>query len=273
MEWINQNLDRIGAALLALMIISVAVKPLLSKVRQHTWLMWIAFVARAAAGLLLGYALFGVMSWLTGLRGAGAILGSIGAIIAVAVGWHAIKMSVAMIRDLADRVPDEDARAAATWIPVLAPAGFQAAWGIVTNPNGLGTGVVAAIMAGISVFYTFSITKAALSSKDHKTAWKWFAALVCLLGGLVLTPLMLFVDGMLAERFPEYIAWIRAGLGVLGLCLAIAALVDVADKVPDKYARTFLRLGLPVLLAFGALGIAALMSGVSNGAELLTGVA
>lgn len=271
MDIVTSNLDQIVAALGAAILITLGRSPLIPKVRNNKWLMWVAFAVSALAGLMLGYALAGLMSWIVGFTGAGAVLGSLGGIIAVALGWFAIKKLVAMIRDLGDGIPDEAARSAALWVPTLAPAGWAAAWGIVSNPNGIGTGLVAAIMAGITIGFVRSIVKEALASKKHQTAWKWFAAAVCLLAGLVMVPVLLYLDGWVAGTFPEYVTYVRVLLGVVGFALAIAALHDISDKVPDGFVRTFLQIGLPVLIAFGTVGYALITDSASNGVEVLQG--
>ncbi len=274
MQWINSNLNQILGLLVVAILLTVGRKPLLGKTRGNKPLMWLAFAVTTICGLILGWALAGVMGWVVNLDNlAGATLGPVGALAAVWAGWHAVAMLVDLIRDVADQTPDEDARRAALWIPTLLPAGATAVWGIVTNPRGLGTGLAAAAMAAITAAYVGVIIRKALAGKAGSKPWKWFAAIVSLLGGLVLTPLVLYVDGWLGGFGGQWQTGARLLAGVLGLSLGVAAAVDIADKVPDRYVRAFLRFGLPMVLAFGAVAVGFITSGATNGGDILTGVA
>lgn len=274
MEFIQNNQAQIIGLLAVVVLLSVGRKPLLGKTRGSKPVMWVAFAVTALCGLILGFALRGLMAWLIGLDGiAGLALGSIGALVACWAGWHAVGMVVDLIRDVADQTPDEDARRAALWIPTLLPAGAQAVWSIVTNPRGLGTAIAAVIMAGITVVYVGVINKKALQGKTASKAWKWFAALVSLLGGLVAVPLVLYLDGWLGQIAPTWQTGARILAGTAGVALGIAAVADIADKQPDKHVRAFLRFGLPTLIAFGAVAVGFITSGATNGGEVLNGVA
>lgn len=274
MEFLNNNLNQIVGVLVVAIVLSGR-KVILPSVKSKPWLMWVAFLVTVGCGLILGWALIGVMLWVTGLGGiTGLAIGAIGAIAAVWLGWISVEMLVAGIRDLADRVPDEDARKAALWVPTLLPAGGSAVFGIVSNPQGIGTGITAAILAGLTIVYGHKVVTAALKSKNHRNAWRWFAAAVSLLIGVVMVPLILYVDGWLSSMLSaRWMLALRILASAAGLALLIAALKDIADKVPDQWVRRFLAYGAPTLFAFGALLVTFLSSGVSNGAELLTGVA
>ncbi len=273
MQFLDNNIEQIAAILGVAIILSLGRAKILPGVRQSKALLWVAFVITAICGLILGWALAGFVAWAMGITSVGGF--SIVGVLAVWAGWHAVSMLVDLIRDLADGQPDDDARTAALWIPTLLPAGWQAVWEIASNPRGLGTGVTAALMAAITIGYTFTISNKAIKGKKGKTAWLWFAAAVCLLGGLAATPLVLYVDGWLAGVLPAKYLWAsRIVAGTTGAALAVAALKDVlSDKRPDAFVRAFLQFGLPLVLAFGALAVGFLADGATNGAEFLNGVA
>lgn len=274
MQWINNYLYQITGVLSVAILLSVGRSKILPAVRNNRPLMWIAWLVTVVCGLILGWALLGVTQWLTGVGGLfGGVVGSIGGLIALALGWHGVYLLIALIRDVADKTPDEDARKAALWVPTFLPAGVGAVWGIVSHPRGLGTGLTAAIMAAITIAYAHMIVKAALKGRAGSKAWKWFAAAVCLLAGLVMVPLVLYIDGVAADHLNgNYLGAARILESVLGAALAIAALKDLlADKQPDAYVRTFLRYGLPLLLAFGWLGVSFIAGHASDGGEVLMG--
>jgi hypothetical protein len=273
MKWIENHLDQIVGVLAVAIILTVGRAKILPAVKRASWLMWVAWAVTVACGLVLGWALLDLVRYLTGLGSlAGSALGSIGALVALALGWHGVYLLIAMIRDLVDRTPDEDARKAALWVPTFLPAGVAGVWGIVTNPQGLGTGLTAAAMALITLIYTHLIINAVLKGKTGAKGWKWFAAGVCLLAGLTVTPLLLFLDGLAADHLPgQWLVAIRVLIGVTGLGLAIAALVDIADRIPDKCVRAFLRFGLPIVITFGALAVSFLTGHAADGGAVLTG--
>lgn len=273
MDFLNNNIEQIAAVLGVAIILSLGRAKILPAVRGSGFLLWVAFVVTAICGLILGWALAGFTGWLMGITSVGGF--SIVGLLAVWAGWHAVGMTVDLIRDLADGQPDEDARSAALWIPTLLPAGGQAVWAIASNPRGLGTGITAALMAAITIGYTFVISNKAIKGKKGRTAWLWFAAAVCLLGGLAAIPLVLYVDGWLAGVLPAQWLWAyRILAGCAGIGLGIAALKDIAaDKRPDAYVRTFAQFGVPLVGTFGILAVGFLANGATNGAEFLNGVA
>lgn len=272
-NWIDSHLAQLTALGMVVILLTVGRAKLLPGVKQNKGLLWLAFAVTAVCGLILGFALFGVVGWLTGLGGTfGGAVGSIGAVVAMWLGWHAAYLLVALIRDLADGQPDDEARKAALWVPTFLPAGFAAVWGVVSNPRGIGTGLVAAIMAVITVVYAHRIVKAVLAGKNARKAWRWFAALVMLLAGIVMIPLLMYVDDRAAEVLPgQYLIAFRVLLGTVGLALAIAAAIDIKDRVPDAAVRAFLAYGVPVLFLFGAMAIATATDHSGTTLTVLTG--
>ncbi|TDC02070.1 hypothetical protein E1091_01545 [Micromonospora fluostatini] len=253
---------------------TLGVKALEPKTSSSRMVLWVAFAVEALCGLLLGAALYQVTRWLTSLTGRGEILGAIGSIIALTFGWHAVKLIVVLIRDLADGKPDKDARHAALLVPTLLPPGFAAVAALVSNPRGLGGGVAAAVMAGITLYYCLSISKLVLGSQKHKVPWKWFALAVHVLAGLVITTAVVYIDGLLAEWLsPGWMLAVRLVGGFVGLGLAIAAVADIADKEPDQHARRLAAFGQPLLSLFGSAAIAWINTNANSGLDLITGVA
>jgi hypothetical protein len=254
---------------------------ILPRVQENKFILWLAWIVTALCGLVLGWALSGVAIWVTGLPTTfGGVVASLGAVLAVIFGWWSISMLVEMFRDLADGVPDGDARKAALWVPTLAPAGMAAAWGIVTNPRGIGTGITAAIIALISIVFLRKIVKAALAGKKGEVVWKWVAVAVCALAGVLMIPLLAFADSLSQKYLPgDWPTGIRIVLGFLGLGLLIWAIVDLVPKKekgekrmnPDEGVRTFLTYGLPVLVLFGALAFGAITDAATEQGNILVG--
>ena len=280
-SWFNNNWPQLLGIASVIILLTVGRKKLLPGVKQSKVLLWVAYLITALCGLVLGWALFGFMKWLTSLPGLfGGIVGSVGAILAVAFGWWSVAMLVAMFRDLADGTPDDEARKAALWFPTLATAGISSVYGIASNPRGIGTGLTAAIIAVISLVAIRKIVKAALVGKKGEVAWKWFAAAVSLLGGILMIPLVAYIDVQIATYAPA--PWptiFRVLVGVTGLALLIAMIVDLVPKkdkgekhmVPDGGVRAFLTLGLPALFLFGALAIGWMSDNTQTGGALLIG--
>jgi hypothetical protein len=264
----------ITGVLAVAILLGVGRSKILPAAKGNRPLMWIAWLVTGFCGLMLGWALYGLVGWATSLGSTfGAVIGSVGALIAFILGWHGAYLAIALIRDLADKTPDDDARKAALWIPTFLPAGINAVWGVVSNPRGIGTGVLAAIMAAITVVYAHMIVTAALKGKTAAKGWKWFAAAVCLLAGVVMLPLVLFIDGVAADQLTDkQLLAARFLAGILGFALLIAACKDMfADKQPDGYVRAFLRFGLPLLLAFGTIAVTTSTGQASDGGKILTG--
>lgn len=273
MTWFNNYWPQL-TGIAVVMILIWGRNKLLPGVSRSKVLLWIAFVVTAVCGLVLAWALFDLMGWLTSLPGLfGGIVGSVGAIVAVAAGWGAIAMLVDMIRDLADGVPDGQARRAALLVPVFLPAGVQAVYGIISNPRGIGTGLAAAIIAVISIIAVWRIVKAALAAKKGGTWWLWFAAGACLFAGVLMIPLLAYIDTLVAQYMPA--PWptiFRILGGAAGLTLLIAALVDIfKDRKPDGHVRRFLSYGLPALIVFGAVAVSFVAGNAESGSQILIG--
>lgn len=269
MAWLSTHIVSIMTVLGVILLLSVGRKAILPHTQNTPWLMWVAFAITAVCGLVLGFQLSGVVGWIT----RASTLGTLLALPAVAMGWHGVYLLVALIRDVMDGKPDGDARKAALWVPTLVPAGLNSVWTIVTHPRGAVTGVVAILAALVSIGYTHVIVGAALKGKNGKTLWKWFAAAVCLLAGLMTLPLAAYLDGLAAAWFSHtWLIGTRIALGAFGLALAAAALVDIKDRVPDGGVRAFLQAGLPLLILFGAIAISSMVGSASSGGDILTGM-
>jgi hypothetical protein len=272
MTWVENNYLQITAVVAVLILLAGTAK-ILPAVRQSATLLWLAFGVRVVCGLVLGWALVGVVAWATTLPGLfGSVVGSVGAIVALTLGWHGVFLLIAMVRDVADRTPDEDARKAALWVPTFLPAGGSAVWAVVSNPRGFDTTVAAAIMAVITIAYAHKVVHAALKGKTGRRAWHWFAAAVMLLAGLVGIPLLLFADAQAAQWLgPKLMTSLRILVGVAGLALAVAAVKDIVDRIPDAFVRAFLAYGLPALFLGGATALAFISGNAESGLELVTG--
>jgi len=274
MNWIVTYHLQIALVLGVLIVLTVGRAKILPAVRQSALLLWVAFIVTAICGLVLCWALIGVVAWATSLTGSiGGVIAGVGGIIALWLGWHALALLVPLIRDVADKVPDEDARKAALWVPTMLPAGWQAVWAILSHPRSLGAGATAAVMAAITVVYAHRIVKAALAGKTARKAWKWFASAVSLFAGVVTIPLVAFADGMAVHYLPPWaVLMVRIVLGALGVALLVAALVDIKDKIPDAGVRAFLAYGLPLLVLFGSLFVGLVSQHAHDGLQHATTV-
>jgi hypothetical protein len=272
-DWIRENIWQITGVVSVMLVLGLGRQKLLPAVRQSPALLWLAFAVTIPCGLVLGWALEGVTGWLVGLPGLfGGVVGSVGAIAALILGWHGVYYLIPLIRDVADRVPDGDARRAALWVPTFLPAGWSAVLAVASNPRGLGSGITAAIMAGVTIVYAHLIVKEALKARTAPKAWRWFAAGVCLLAGACMIPLLIFADAELARWLPDWLMQpARILAGAAGLAMLVAAVKDIVDKVPDQHVRRFFAYGLPLLVLFGAAALAWLSSSADSGLDLIVG--
>jgi hypothetical protein len=283
MDWLAAHTVQITAGIIAMLLVALANKGV-PKIRQSgqergkKFARWATFVIMVVAGLCLAVATLPIVRWLTGLGstgGFGAVVGNIGAIVALALGWHGVAMAVSVARDLSDTVPDEEARKGALWIPTMLPAGAAAVVGLLQNPAGLGRGVTAAIMAAITLIYVFMIVKRALSAQKHQSFWLWFAFAVSFIGGLVMIPLIAYIDTTVVQGWlpAQMRGPVRIIAGVVGLCSVGAGIYDiVCDGVPNKWARSAAVYGMALTFVFGGLGIAAITGNFTDGAALLDSV-
>lgn len=282
MGFFGEHQAQIIALIAAIVCVGMAKKiiPFVShskKERGRPVARWAAFIVYAIGGFCLAGALIPIMLRITrlgALGGLAALVGNVGAIIALALGWQGAAMVTAVIRDLFDKVPDHQARSGALWIPTLLPVGGTAVVGVVQNPQGLGQGLTAAIMGGITLTYVFMIVKRMDGATNHKIVWNWAAFAVCFLGGLVMVPLIAYTDTALLVHLPADIRTIvRVGVGLSGLAAVGAGIFDIyCDGAPNKLARTGATYGLGVTLVFGAIAWSALLGNAADGAGVLNGV-
>lgn len=238
---------------------------------------WFAFSLSAVAGLLLAVFLIPLMRKVGSLGGLGVIPAAIGTVFAVLMGWQAIYLIIAAIRDLLDKTPDAEARKAARWVPTFLPVGGSAIATLVTHPraDGFGLGVnvlTAAIVSAITMIFTFKIFTAVEASRAGRSGWKWFAALVAFLAGFIHIALISYIDGMLADVVPGvWMIAIRVVGGTVGLVLMICGLVDYfKDHVPDGYVRRAGVFGVPLLALYFSLAVAAISDNANSTIQLLS---
>lgn len=238
---------------------------------------WFAFGMSLLAGLLIAVFTIPLMLWIGKLGGLGVVAASIGTIITVLLGWQAVYLIIAAIRDLADKTPDEEARKAARWVPTFLPVGGTAIATLVSHPraDGFGLGVnllTSAIVSAITVGYTFKIFKACDLGKNAKKGWKWFCAIAAGLAGCIHVALINYLDGVLADLVPG--AWmngIRVIAGVAGLVFLVCGLVDFfKDGEPDKYVRRAGVFGIPLVTLFFSLGVALISDSAHSTIQFLS---
>jgi len=277
--WINAHQTGLIALLIAIFCVTTA-KKILPKMRDKdrgSHARWGAFVLYAIGGLALTVAMIPFIHWLIGLggrAGVGALVGNLTAVVTLALGWHGVALLISMIRDLADKQPDHEARTAALWTPTLLPIGGTAVVGLLQNPQGIGQGLTAAAMGIVTLIYAFMIVKRADAATNHKNKWNWFSFGVLLLAGLVIIPLIAYADTALISQLPSGIrAIVRTGIGVAGLGAIVAGAYDIwVDKVPDKLARTAAIFGIGAVFIFGGIALAAITGATADGADVLNGV-
>lgn len=279
LAWINGHQTELVALLVACFGIWTAKKllPKFSNKERGSHARWASFVIYVLSGLALAVAAIPTITWLVSFgsrAGLAGLVGNLTAIVTLALGWHAVAMIVSMIRDLADKTPDHEARTAALWVPTFLPIGGAAVMQLVQNPQGIGQGITAAIMGVITLVYTSMIVKRADAARSHKNKWNWFAFAVLILGGLVIIPMVAYADTALIAQLPGAFATLtRVALGLAGAGLMLAGIADIwVDRVPDAYARAMARPGIALTFVFGGLGFAALTGSASSGAGFLNGV-
>lgn len=282
MQFFSNHQTQIIALLVAVFCVSFAKKiiPFVrgsKKDRGKAASRWAAFGAYVIGGAALAVALTPIVFKITklgSLGGLASVLGNIGAIVALALGWQGVAMGVSVTRDLFDKVPDHEARTGALWMPTLLPIGGTAVAGIVSNPQSLGQGVTAALMGAITLAYVFMITKRMDAAVGHKNVWNWLAFATHVLGGLVLVPLIAYTDTAILSNLPAPFSLIfRIGIGLSGLAAVGAGVFDIyCDGEPNKLARIGATYGLGVTFIFGGLAWVALTGAATTGAGFLDGV-
>lgn len=280
-DWIASHGPEMISLVIGMMFISASkvFEPLIKGGTYSAGARWIAFALTALGGLMLGYGLFFVVRWLTGLGTMGGAIGaSIGTIITVIMGWQAFYMIIALVRDLMDKVPDAEARKAARWLPTCLPAGGGAISTLLSNPRaegfGLGVSVVTAvIVSAITMAYTFKIFKAVDLSKAGAMGWKIFAAVVAFISGFIHIAMIAYADSLLANVLPAgLMLGIRVIAGVAGGLLLVCAFADVCkDRTPDTWVRRAGVFGVPLTSLFFSVGATAVSGGAASALELMQG--
>lgn len=250
------------AQIIALLVASFAVwtaKKVIPKMRHKergSHARWGSFIIYVIAGLALSVAMIPFVRWLIGFgahAGVSAVVGNVTAVASLALGWHAVAMLVSVIRDLADKTPDHEARTGALWIPTFFPIGIAAVLQLVSNPDSVGRGIAAAAMGVITLIYAAMIAKRADAASEHKSKWNWFVFAVYVLAGLVIIPMFGYANSSLIGLLPGGLADIvRVVLGLAGIGLIVAGIADIwIDRVPDAYARAGARFGIGMTSVFG----------------------
>lgn len=284
MNWFADHQTQLIALMVAISCISIAKKGIphidrsKKKERGGPFARWTAFGFYVLGGIALSIAVTPVIMAIVefgGGSGFGAVIGNLGAIVALALGWHAIAMIVSVARDLFDKVPDHEARSGALWIPTFAPIGGSAVVQVIQNPQGLGQGLTAAAMALVTLVYVYQIVKRMDAAQGHKNVWNWLAFAVCLLGGLVLVPLIAYVDTVVIAGFlPSALhTLVRTGVGLAGLALIAGMIYDIwCDGEPNKKARAGAVAGVGITFVFGGIAFGAMTGAWGDGAGFLNGV-
>lgn len=277
--WVGAHQSQLIALMAAAFAIGFAKKviPKSGHKERGSHARWAAFITYVFAGLAMAWAMVPFVRWLISFgnrSGVGALVGNLTAIVTFALGWHAVAMIVSVIRDLADKTPDHEARSGALWIPTFVPLGIASVFGLLQNPQGIGQGITAAIMGIITLIYAGMIVKRCDAARDHKSKWNWFAFGVLVLAGLVIIPMVAYADTALISKLPGAVATIvRVALGLAGLGMVAAMIADLwVGRSPDKYARAGARFGIALVFVFGGIGLNALTGAATDGAGFLNGV-
>lgn len=278
-SWIGAHQSQLIALFIAIFAVTTAKKiiPKAGHKERGSHARWASFIVYIIGGLALAWAMVPFVQWLIGFgnrSGVGALVGNLTAIVTFALGWHAVAMIVSVIRDLADKTPDHEARSGALWIPTFVPLGIASVFGLLQNPQGIGQGITAAIMGIITLIYAGMIVKRCDAARDHKSKWNWFAFAVLVLAGIVIIPMVAYADTALISKLPGAVTVIvRTILGLAGLGLVIAGIADLwVDRSPDKFARTGARVGIALVVVFGGIAFSAITGTTADGASFLNGV-
>lgn len=279
MSWVAGHQTQLIALLIAVFAVTTA-KKIIPKMRHKergSHARWASFVIYIIGGLALAVAMIPLIRWLVALgsgTGLSSLVGNLTAIVTLALGWHAVAMIVSMVRDLADKTPDHEARSAALWVPTFLPIGGAAVMQLVQNPQGVGQGITAAIMGLVTIIYAGMIVNRCDNATGHKNKWNWFAFAVLIIAGLVVIPLVAYVDTALIAQLPGGLRTIiRVALGLAGLGLIVAGVADIwVDRVPDQFARSAARIGIALVFVFGGIGWQAITGSTADGASFLNGV-
>lgn len=283
MSWFAAHQTQIYALMVTITFVMIAKKGIphidrsKKKERGGPFARWVAFGCYVVAGVALTVAVTPIVTALVswgGGDGLGAIVGNVGAVIALALGWQAIAMTISVARDLFDKTPDHEARSGALWIPTFAPIGGAAVAQVVKNPQGLGQGITAAVMGVVTLVYVYQIIKRMDAAKNHKDVWNWLAFAVCVLGGLVLIPLIAYTDTVLSGILPGVLmGFIRVGAGLAGLFLLFIGAYDiVCDGEPNNKARAAAIGGVGITFVLGGIAIGAITGSWADGAGFLNGM-
>jgi hypothetical protein len=277
--WMAGHQSQLIALLIAIFCVGTAKKwiPKMRHKERGSHARWASFIIYIIGGLALAWAMVPFIYWVIRLGGGAGLNGLVGnftAIVTFALGWHSVAMIVSMIRDLADKQPDHEARSAALWVPTLAPIGITSVFALLQNPQGVGQGITAAIMGVITLIYAGMIVKRCDDAQQHKNKWNWFAFAVLVLAGIVIIPLVAYVDTALIGQLPSVVRTIvRVALGLSGLSLIGAGIADIwIDRSPDVHARNGARIGIALVFVFGGIGWQAMVGATADGASFLNGV-
>lgn len=255
---ITQNLSTtLTAALGAFALIIGINRILVPKIRSSKlsgFARWVSFLLIAFLGIVQGAGFYIFTRWATGLSGnLVGVAANLGQLVAIGFGMYTFLLITGGVRDLADKIPDEDARRCAWWLPTTFPAGWNAVLGVLHNPRGVGSGLTAALVGVEALVFAFLITRSALTSGSHKTAWKYYTAVVNILAGIIAIPLMVYADATMASLLPgPVLTIVRVIFGIAGALLAIGLIADMCDLAPDQYARWAFAYGIPILFVFGS---------------------
>lgn len=233
---------------------------------------WSSFLLITLLGAVQGTGFLVLTHWATTQLGGVLQIGAdIAQVVGVGLGMFTIAMTTSTIRDLADKIPDEEARQFGQWVWTTGPAGWSAVMGVLHNPRGIGSGITAALVGAEALIFAAMIAKRALNfqNSEHETAWKWYAFVVKGMAGLIAVPLFVYADATIASVLAGFIpgwivALVRGVLAATGIGLLIAGIGDIfKDKQPDMWARAFCAYGIPLLFVYGALGTQILNSGAN----------
>lgn len=192
------------------------------------------------AGLILAVGMFPFISWVVGWGGGFA--GFVAVIFSVAVlaaGWHALYFLVALVHDMTDGTPDDEAFTAAFWVPTMLPLGWPALVGLFGNPRGFATGLGVLAVSIVTAIYAHKILTRTHAAEGHYRLWMYVSTAICIFVGIVHIAGLAYVNDLAREHLPPW----GYGLLVTGvvvfavICLFIGLGDWIRNWTPEKWSQ------------------------------------
>lgn len=225
------------------------------------------------AGLILAYGLYPLALWIIGWgEGLGGVIAIIFGVATLAAGWHSMYGMVALIHDMTDGTPDDEAFSAGFLVPTTIPLGWAALSALFANPRGAGTGWAVVAVSAVTVIYAHKILKRVYAAQGHERLWMWFGFAVSIFVGIVHIAALAYLNQMAGEYLPEWLAWtIRAGMVIAGVVLLVVGLADIFDWTPEQWSHRAAMYTIPTFTVLAA-SLATMQANAADQLDTVFGV-